>query len=639
MRTTLVSFWLVAALVVGIFFACTGFGTTEWGGSDPADLYYNLLVRGFQAGHLALAKEAPAGLVALRDPYDPAANAPYRSAPYFLQDASYYGGKLYLYFGITPALMLFWPWVALTGHYLAHKYAVAGFCSVGFLAGALLWRAIWRRYFSLVPGWVMIGGVLALGLASSTTIMLQRPGICEVPISCAYACYMLMLAFLWNAGHQPGRKAIWVAAASLAFGLTVGARPSDLFGGVILLVPLWQVWRDTRRIPGPLAAAAILPATICGIGLLAYNALRFGSPLDFGHAYQLSDVGLAPGFNFKYVSYNLRFYFLAPTYWNSFFPFAQGIRLPSLPQGFYPPDGVFGILPNIPLVLLAGAVPWALRDRSALDRGRLQTILWTLVLLFGCVLGPLLLYFAACGRYEAEFLPPVVLLAGIGILSLERAGGGRLLHRLIWVGLLSFSIAFNLLASCGRYAAEHYTQGLLLEEAGSPAQAAEKLGAAVRINPGFVQARFALGRLWLKLGRPEAAIAQYRAVVEIQPRSALAHYLLANALDSGGQLPAAAREFQESLRFDPQKAMTHNSLGIVFARLRQLPEAAAQFEAAVRLQPGFTEGHANFGNALFLLRRWREAAEQYEYALRLAPGDDGLRARLAAARAAEFNSR
>ena len=118
---------------------------------------YNRLVDGFRSGQLNLKLEVPSGLARLADPFDPDANLPYRSAPYELYDVSYYHGKLYLYFGITPALVLFWPWVALTGEYLPYKYAVAFFCSVGFLASVDLLRRLWRRYFP-ETGWGVVGG-------------------------------------------------------------------------------------------------------------------------------------------------------------------------------------------------------------------------------------------------------------------------------------------------------------------------------------------------------------------------------------------------------------------------------------------------------------------------------------------------
>src|SRR5438094_562198 len=106
----------VCLLVIGVY-AYTGHsGVFESLSPNAADTYYNLLVQGFRAGQLSLKKDAPPGLVQLADPYDPSANAIYRYAIPRLHDMTYYKGRLYLYFGITPVLILFWPFVALTGH-------------------------------------------------------------------------------------------------------------------------------------------------------------------------------------------------------------------------------------------------------------------------------------------------------------------------------------------------------------------------------------------------------------------------------------------------------------------------------------------------------------------------------------------
>ena len=141
-------------LVIGIYAYAAESGKTESLNPNAADAYYNLLVQGFRAGQLSLKQEVPPGFARLADPYDPAANALYRDPPYGLHDLSYYKGRLYLYFGITPALILFWPFVALTGHYLFHRQAVTIFCAMGFLASVGLLRALWRRYFAEVSvGW------------------------------------------------------------------------------------------------------------------------------------------------------------------------------------------------------------------------------------------------------------------------------------------------------------------------------------------------------------------------------------------------------------------------------------------------------------------------------------------------------
>jgi len=75
--------WLAAAcvLVIGVYTYAAQSGMMESLTLKAADTYYNLLVQGFRAGQLSLNKEAPRGLVQLADPYDPVANASYRSTP------------------------------------------------------------------------------------------------------------------------------------------------------------------------------------------------------------------------------------------------------------------------------------------------------------------------------------------------------------------------------------------------------------------------------------------------------------------------------------------------------------------------------------------------------------------------------
>jgi tetratricopeptide (TPR) repeat protein len=90
---------------------------------------------------------------------------------------------------------------------------------------------------------------------------------------------MLALAAIWKALHEPERRCWWLAAASLASGLAVGARPSLLFGAVILLMPVAQAWRERRRV-WTLLIAAIGPIALCGLGLMLYNTRRFDSPFE-----------------------------------------------------------------------------------------------------------------------------------------------------------------------------------------------------------------------------------------------------------------------------------------------------------------------------------------------------------------------
>ena len=303
----------ICALVIGFYAWRANSGVLELMGSGARDNYYNLLVQAFRDGHLNLDRQMPAEFG------DPSKMK--WDGNYGLDDLSYYKGKLYLYFGVTPALLLFWPYAALTGHYLLHKDAAVIFFSAGFLAGAGLLWAVWRRHFRESSVWVVAAGTLALGLGNFAPVILARCDVYEVAVSCGYALTMLALCGIWRAMHDGRRRWRWLAAASLAYGLAVGARPSLLLGAAILLVPVIQGWREKGRV-WPLALAACGPMVLIGVGLMIYNAMRFDNPLEFGQRYQLPLVAHEQ-FRLRYLWYNIRAGFLEPARWIGHFPYVD----------------------------------------------------------------------------------------------------------------------------------------------------------------------------------------------------------------------------------------------------------------------------------------------------------------------------
>jgi hypothetical protein len=264
----------LGALVIGLYASSARSGWLELWSSGAENTYYNLLVRGFCAGQLNLKYEVPSGLARLIAPYDPKANSPYLLPPSRFLDLSYYQGRFYLYFGVTPALLVFWPYAALTGHYLLHRSAVVICLSAGFLVGVGLLWAVWRRYFSKSGSGALAACTLALGLAPSAPLLLVPSDVYEVAISCGCALAMVSLALLWQALHATRSRGWWLAGASLAYGLALGARPSLMFGAVILLVPLLLAWRE-RLMPGrqrqlwSLGLAAAGPIMVLGLGLMS----------------------------------------------------------------------------------------------------------------------------------------------------------------------------------------------------------------------------------------------------------------------------------------------------------------------------------------------------------------------------------
>ncbi|HVM60484.1 MAG TPA: tetratricopeptide repeat protein [Verrucomicrobiae bacterium] len=578
----------VCALVIGVYAFIAHEGAVGQTSSDAADNYYNLLVRGFCAGQLNLQKEVPPGLMQLSDPYDPSTHDSYPE----VWDMSYYKGKLYLYFGVTPALVLFWPYWALTGHYLPQSEAGATFCLVGFLVSVGLLHALWRRFFAEVSVLAVAAGALALGLVTLVpVVLLTRCAVWEVPISCGYALTMLSLAAIWHALNRSSRRAWWLAGASLAYGLALGARPSLLFGAAILLVPVGQTWRERRTVWPDLLAAAV-PVTLIGVGLMLYNYLRFGSPFEFGLGYQLAgDRQLNPQvLSARSLWFNFRIYFLEPARWGGRFPFLDETRVPPLPSGYHRVETMFGgVLPNIPLVWLAIAVPLAWRGQSVKAQSTMRAFLASVAILFGAVALTVCLLVSGMGRYEADFLPELVLLAAVGVLSVERALSGRPLWRSAlrwgWSLLLLASVAFNLSQGVVRCAKAHSDSGI-----------------------GFQQS-----------GHIPQAITQYEQALRINPNCAEAHNNLGAVLLGQGKFQEATGHFEQALRAKPDFAEAHNNLGMILAGQDKLQDAMGHFEQALQTRPDLAQAHYNLGLALETLGRTPEAIQHYQQALSLKP--------------------
>ena len=561
------------ALVIGVYAYMAESSLLELLSPSAAETPYNLLVQGFREGHLSLKKEVPPGLAQLANPYDPDANVLRWALPYRMFDLSYYKGRLYLYFGVTPALILFWPYVVLTGRYLLLRQAVVFFCAMGFLASVGLLCALWRRYFAEVSVGVAAVCALALGLATGLPVALSQCGVYEVPISCGYMLTMLTLGTIWCALHKPERRCRWLAAASVAYGLAVGARPTLLFGAVILLVPVAQAWRDRRQVWAALLAA-IGPILIIGFGLMLYNSLRFDNPFEFGMRYQLNGQGQTTYrfFSLHYLWFNFRVYSLQPARWSAHFPFVHDIVVPPLPTGHPMVGKPFGVLTNIPLVWLTLAVPLAWRNRPEPAASILRWFVLAVALLFGICALTLGLFCGANFRYEVDFLPALMLLAVVGVLGLERAlaptsesgqADRPARRRAVRWGLgllLGFSLAFNVLAGVENYADTHYGMGIALGLSGRMQEAMAQYEQALRFNPDYAEAHSNLGVALAQAGKTQEAIGHFEQALLINPDYAGVHYNLGVALEQLGKPIEAIQHYQQALRIKPDYTEARNAL-------------------------------------------------------------------------------
>ncbi|HVW21309.1 MAG TPA: hypothetical protein VHC86_08845 [Opitutaceae bacterium] len=419
--------WVAAAAMALVlaFQGWTAFGT----GSHPLfdgrqTDYYNLLAHSLRHGHLYLPIQPDPRLVAAADPYNPARRPP----GVIVHDASYFRGRYYIYFGVSPVVTLVLPWQLLTGHDLPGVYQTFFFTGLGFLAASLTWLALRRRYFP-ASGWgTMVAGIAVFGLAVMTHAVLRRSSMWEQAIAGGYGFAMLGVACLYGALHGE-RRGRWMAGAGAALALAIGARPTYAAGGAALAVPVLWAWlkdggwagREWRRM---VAGAALGGAPIVA-SLLWYNWARFGDPLQFGGHYQVNAAYefAAPHFRLSYVPYNLRAYFVAGGRWARYFPFLELGRGVPAPPGFYGVEYVYGIFAVLPVAWLAWLAPLAWRGRATGEP--LRAFAGCLLLLFLGVAGLLACWWVAAARYMVDFTPELMLLAAIGLLGLERSARGR----------------------------------------------------------------------------------------------------------------------------------------------------------------------------------------------------------------------
>ncbi len=410
--------------------------------------YYNLLVDGFQEGHLYMKATPHPDLLALPPEQRPG------TAP-FLLDASLYEGRYYLYFGVVPVVTLYWPCAALTGRDMPEALAALIFAAVAFGFSVWWWLDVRRHFFpTLGIGWDVVC-ILALGFCTVLPSTLRRPMFYEVAIVAGWAFGVIALWALTRAWRSSRRQKAWLLLAGVAVGLAVGSRPNLAPAGLLALVAgcavvAWQPGEQTTRRWRRLLALLCWAAAgsgIIGAGLAGYNYARFGSVVEFGHSYQ---IGLNPVQYFRGSNFwhNLRLYYFAPPQVGAYFPYLTPAEEPPKPVDYVGRESAHGEWVWSVVLLAAGVLLF----RAALKRrpGLRQIVSLTM---------PVAVWFAVnllvtgltgvrSNRYMVDFHPAAVLgtLAVLGVVLHARGWPDRLARGLMMFGLVTACL-FNALAS------------------------------------------------------------------------------------------------------------------------------------------------------------------------------------------------
>jgi hypothetical protein len=426
--------------------------------TDP----YNELANAFIHFHLSVGA-APAALLNLSEPYNPAQNGPLQGLLGGIHDFALYQGHLFLTWGPAPVIVLLVP-LHLLGLEPTASVTVPLFATIG-LGFALATLRVVLREIGDVPLWMCALAALTLALASAVPFILRRPAVYEEAIAGGY-CFAMAGIWLAISALSHRRASLKrLASMSLCIGLTIASRPNLALIGVVMV----PVYLSLRAIRGrrDLLLALIIPAGVCILLLLAYNQARFGNPLENGAKYQLAGINqtTAPFDDVSYVPPGLWFYGISPPRATAVFPFLilapPPVSYPGSLSGLYQkqlePTG--GLLPMAPVAVFVVALPWMWRRRST-SLGRLAL---PLLLLAGagiaCVIFLSYVFFSTTERYEVDFSTLFLLGALAAWLALAkdahgwrrrlvRIGGGVLIAWSCIAGVaISFTGYYNLLAT------------------------------------------------------------------------------------------------------------------------------------------------------------------------------------------------
>jgi len=448
--------WLLLVLLVACavyFYFISAGGLRNW---PVYGVYLDWQADAFRAGHLYLKLQPPAELVRAADPYN---NVNIR---YWALDLSYFHGRYYCYWGPIPPLIqaAVKALLGISREIGDHYIGLVSACLTA-LSGGLLIERMGRRLFGAVPRALLVFGILAFACANPMLHSVTTAGtyLSAILAGQAFLIAGVLIAFdaVWYAGTSSARR-YRLLFAGLLWAFAVGSRVTVLptVAFLIGVTALAEGWVSKRRWLSVLVNSLWLgmPVAIAGVGLLAYNQLRFGNPLEFGLNLQLSGYPRLERFETRFWLPNLYSYVLRPFVPSCQFPYVFQVwrmnyedafpaSIPR-PTGYYITDEpVVGWLRVVPITWFIGFAFWLVPRPITLRFRHGRVFLWCLVSFsaLACLTGLTAMgVYGATMRYLGDVTAGLVLLALLGAFALRASRFGVMSPKLT-------STAIALLAS------------------------------------------------------------------------------------------------------------------------------------------------------------------------------------------------
>ena len=406
---------------------------------------YEELAKAFEKGQLSFLYAPPEELIEMENPYDLSARRAItkEKGVYFHYDHAYYNGRYYMYFGVVPEILLFFPYRLITGRslptYLGTAILIALLC-IGIML--LIYRVARGFQRPRLMTYILVSAAACIALG---VIFTKYPSLYSIPIvsGAAFSAFGL---YFWISAKDGGKlKPVRLALGSLCVALIFGCRPQM---GLLFLLAVPIFWNETLKTRTLFSKkglintlALLLPFVPVALALMWYNAARFGSPFDFGANYNLTtnDMTLR-GFVLARLPAGLYSLFLQLPAYTLTFPFLETLAMQTGYQGTTISEAMFGgVYAAYPLLLLAPAMFFC---RDALKKSQRYGLSLMLLFLPLVIASADIEMAGVLNRYTGDFMLMLFLAAAITAFTIEDNETGRALK--IFHGLLSAAFVCGL---------------------------------------------------------------------------------------------------------------------------------------------------------------------------------------------------
>lgn len=248
---------------------------------------YALLFEGLNNGHLYLNVKPDESLLALENPYG------YRGNAIYLWDYCFYNEKYYVYFGVAPVILFYFPIYFLSfANYIPTYIFINYFCLIIASGYSILTLYRFYKHFSKnFNVFLFIICCIAMFAGGGYFLLALAEPMYNTPLLVATTA-MFIMYYNCIKGIENNNK-LSFAIMSLSFIIILSSRPNlcfCVFPLLVLLLPYLFNKNFKKSFINLLPCFITLFIGVVLIGL--YNYFRFGSFVDFGANYQLtvSDV-------------------------------------------------------------------------------------------------------------------------------------------------------------------------------------------------------------------------------------------------------------------------------------------------------------------------------------------------------------